>query len=226
MCSLRDLYVLATRIKKMNELDEIDNIVNGILEKSDYLLRLSRNDDAEIRMRAIEAINKSRNFYEVRDRLFEGLNDVDELVRIECLEFIGDTRDIYFVSDVEKLLNDEAWLVRGVAAVVLSKIGNDAPKKIIESKIYGTDNDEELIRYYLSLAIYGHDEYVEKVFSLLYTSSNYRLKCSIVNMLEDCIDFLDQQKVLMSLQKALDEENDEVVRSSLLSAVESISEEF
>ncbi len=209
----------------MSELDEIKNIVASILEKSDYLLELSRDNSTEIRMRAIEAINECRNYYNVRERLNTGLSDADELVRIECLEFIGDTRDIYSVSAVEQLLNDEDWLVRGVAAVVLSKIGKETSKKHIESKIHSSDNDEELIRYYISLAVFGLDEYIDKVFSFLNTSSNYRLKCSVANILEDCIDYLDREEVLKRLREALVDEKDEVVRSSFSVAIESISEE-
>lgn len=209
----------------MNKLDEIEDIVSSILEKSEYLLQLSGDNSAEIRMRSIEAINECRNYYDVRERLNTGLSDEDELVRIECLEFIGDTRDIYSVTAVEQLLNDEEWLVRGVAALVLSKIGRDTSKKLIESKVQSADNDEELIRYYISLAVFGLDEYVDKVFSFFNKSSNYRLKCSVANIFEDCIDYLDRGKVLKCLREAWSSEKNEVVRSSFFEAIESISEE-
>jgi HEAT repeat protein len=69
--------------KKLEEIEKKYEILNNCIKR---LLELSSNEDEEVRMRSLEALDSIRT-PEVENRIRKGVNDPDELVRHSCLDW-------------------------------------------------------------------------------------------------------------------------------------------
>lgn len=220
----------------MDKLDQIEICAEAISEQTARLIDFAHDENPEVRMLAVEALNDVTNDCEIKNCLGELLSDEDELVRVQCLEFIGDLRDIHLNCEVENLLNDGDALVRGVAAITLAKIGLPGAFPPIKEKMTDLESqlddsvefEGEWLRYCIALAMLEVSKpdvrkyYLDKAFICFGQSKHVQTRCATANLLVDCIDYLDSESILGRLRSALDDETHKVVRGTLSSAIDVI----
>jgi HEAT repeat protein len=206
----------------MNGLEEVELIIANDEYGFERLLQLSYDNDAEVRLRAIEALYPFSDTQEIIHRIREALDDYDELVRVASIEILGDWEDNSSVSKIINCLNDEQWLVRAYAAIALCKLGDRIAVEVIESKICYTSNDEELLRYYMALWCLGKKQYRVKALELL-EHPEYRVRCAVANLLLECKDYVEiNEDIVKKLDDALKKEKTEASRSSILNTIRNL----
>ena len=211
----------------MDLLDKIDAIDISSPEAKRLLLEIVKSEEPEARLRSIEKISLLPSDVEILLTLQEHLRDTDELVRLACIEAIEDYLDTSSISKIKTCLDDGDWMVRGQAAIALSKLGAADAYEIAKSRFKNCPDAEEKMRY--CFALFLIDKKYFKEIKELYSSSGYRLRCSIANNLVDAIYFkwsADKSlilEVLAFLGSRLSGEAQASVISSLEYAVSEIS---
>ncbi len=113
-----------------NYLDRIDKLSVDIANNIFELLKFAENKDDEVRYTALEKLAESRiKRDEIKKTLIDHLEDKSELVRVTCLEILGDWSCNIAEKAVVKCLNDSKSIVRTEAYIALSKFKN---KKYIQ----------------------------------------------------------------------------------------------
>lgn len=212
----------------MDVLDEIDSIDISSPNAKRLLLEIVKNEDPEARLRSIEKVSLLPSDAEILSVLQEHLRDADELVRLACIEAIEDYLDASSISKIKICLDDEDWMVRGQAAIALSKLGAADAYEIANLKFAQCSDAEEKARY--CFALFLIDKKHLKEIKELYSDSGYRVRCAIANNLVDSIYFqwsADKNLISESLQfleSSLLTETQTAVISSLEYAVSEISD--
>nr|WP_059391881.1 HEAT repeat domain-containing protein [Pseudomonas toyotomiensis] len=212
----------------MDLLDEIDAIDISSPDAKKLLLKTVKSEDPEARLRSIEKISLLLSDVEILSTLQEHLRDTDELVRLACIEAIEDHLDTSSISKIKICLDDRDWMVRGQAAIALSKLGATDAYEIAEIRFKSCHDSEEKTRY--CFALFLIDKKHLKEIKELYRGSGYRVRCAIANNLVDAIYFkwsADESlvlEVLEFLKDSLSNENQASVVSSLEYAVGEISD--
>lgn len=212
----------------MDVLDEIDSIDISSPNAKRLLLEIVKNEDPEARLRSIEKISLLPSDAEILSALQEHLRDTDELVRLACIEAIEDYLDANSISKIKICLDDEDWMVRGQAAIALSKLGAADAYEIAKLRFAKCNNAEEKTRY--CFALFLIDKNYLKEIKELYRDSGYRVRCAIANNLVDSIYFqwsVDKSLIsetLQFLENSLSTETQAAVISSLEYAISEISD--
>jgi hypothetical protein len=203
--------------KKLEEVEKNHEILNNCIKK---LLELSSDDDEEVRMRSLEALNSIRT-PEVEDRIRKGVNDPDELVRHSCLEIFGLWKDKAFIDLIKKAFSDESWMVRSEAALALAEIGDKESIGIIKEKIEYAD-EEEILRYYFSLYKLGEHEYYSKFLNCMF-HEHYRIRCAAANLIPGITTPNNKQFILNLLLSAAKSEKSKAALSSINEAIKELT---
>jgi len=207
----------------MDLLDEIDAIDISSPDAKKLLLETVKSEYSEARLRSIEKISLLPSDVEILSALQEHLRDTDELVRLACIEAIEDQLDTSSISKIKTCLDDGDWMVRGQAAIALSKLGATDAYEIAKIRFKSCHDPEEKTRY--CFALFLIDKKHLKEIKELYRGSGYRVRCAIANNLVDAIYFkwsADERlalEVLEFLKDSLSNETQASVISSLEYAV-------
>lgn len=204
----------------MDVLDEIDSIDVSSSTARNRLLEIVKNKDPEARLRAIEKISLLPSDAEILSALQEHLRDTDELVRLACIEAIEDYVDTSSIPRIKTCLDDEDWMVRGQAAIALSKLGDADAYEIAKLKLAECNDAEERSRY--CFALFLVDKKHLKDIKDLYNSSSYRVRCAIANNLVDTIYFQwsTDAKLISEVLQFLEDSRTIETQTSVLSSLE------
>jgi len=203
--------------KKLEEIEKNYEILNNCIEK---LLELSSDEDEEVRMRSLEALDSIRT-PEVENRIRKGVNDPDELVRHSCLEILGLWKDKASIDLIKKALSDESWMVRSEAALALAEIGDKESINTIKEKIADAD-EEEMVRYYFSLFKPGDHEYYSKFLNCMF-HENYRIRCAAANLIPEITTPNNKQFILNILSSVAKKEKSKAALSSINEAIKELT---
>ena len=203
--------------KKLEEIEKNYEILNNFIKR---LLELSSDEDEEVRMRSLEALDSIRT-PEVEDRIRKGVNDPDELVRHSCLEILGFWKDKASIDLIKKAFSDESWMVRSEAAVALAEIGDKESISTIKEKIETAD-EEELVRYYFSLYKLGEHEYYSKFLNCMF-HENYRIRCAAANLITEITNPNNKQFILNLLSSVVKKEKSKAALSSINEAIKELT---
>jgi HEAT repeat protein len=203
--------------KKLEEIEKKYEILNNCIKR---LLELSSNEDEEVRMRSLEALDSIRT-PEVENRIRKGVNDPDELVRHSCLEILGLWKDKASIDLIKKALSDESWMARSEAAVALAEIGDKESISTIKEKIETAD-EEELVRYYFSLYKLGEHEYYSKFLNCMF-HENYRIRFAAANLIPELTNPNNKQFILNLLSSVAKKEKSKAVLSSINEAIKELT---
>ncbi|MCU1718869.1 HEAT repeat domain-containing protein, partial [Pseudomonas sp. 5P_3.1_Bac2] len=167
------------------QLDFIDSIDELDESKRPMLLDLTNGEDSEVRLRAIENISLLPVHEDTISCIRDRLNDNDELIRLACLEAIESYLDTDSLPWVRQALDDADWMVRGEAAIALSKLDAPDAEEVAQAKFDSCHNTEELVKYAIAMFISNKSKL--SVVLDLYPSLEYRAKCATANLLADAI---------------------------------------
>jgi HEAT repeat protein len=198
----------------LNEIESIENQISDLLER---ILELSSDINWEVRYRAIEVIQQS-NIIDTIKVVRKGLFDQNEIVRVSCLEFLGEIQDELSVKNIVTLLNDESYLVRGAAAISLAEIGSSCVIDKLLSRLLIEDDDEVKVPIYFSLYHLGQEVYLEKLLNGL-NNEYYRVRCATANLLVRIINDDNKSTILKALSSALEKEDSSAASSSIKNAM-------
>lgn len=149
-------------------------------------------------------------------------------MRLACIEAIEDYADISSIPKIKMCLDDEDWMVRGQAAIALSKLGDADAYEIAKQRFAECIDAEEKARYCFALFLIDKNHFKE--IKELYRDSDYRVRCAIANNLVDSIYFQwssDKSlipEVLQFLENSQSIETQVSVTSSLEYAISEISD--
>lgn len=200
--------------QKLEEIESITNQTSNLLER---VLELSQDVDREVRYRAIEFIQQS-GILDTLKTVRQYLCDSDELIRVICLEILGEVQDERSVKDIDSLLDDESFLVRGAAAISLGEIGISSSIDKLLSRLSVEDDDEVKIPIYSALYSLGQDAYLEKLLDGL-NNEYYRVRCATANLLTDITNNHNKAKIIEALSIALQKEETVAASSSIKNAL-------
>lgn len=203
--------------KKLEEIEKNYEILNNCIKR---LLELSSDEDEEVRMRSLEALDSIRT-PEVENRIRKGVNDPDELVRHSCLEILGLWKDKASIDLIKKSLYDESWMVRSEAALALAEIGDKESINTIKEKIEDSD-EEEIVRYYFSLFKLGEHEYYSKFLNCMF-HENYRIRCATANLIPEITTTNNKQFILNILSSVEKKEKSKAALSSINEAIKELT---
>lgn len=205
------------------KLEEIESITNSTSYLLNRVLELSQDADWEVRYQAIEFIQQS-GVLDTLKRARQGLYDSKELVRVVCLEILGEVHDERSVKDIKSLLNDASSLVRGAAALSLGEIGISGSIDELLSRLQVEDDDEVKIPIYAALYTLGQDEYLENLLEGL-SNEYYRVRCASANLLTDIANEHNNSKIVKALSIAFQREETVAASSSIKNALVYISDQ-
>lgn len=202
--------------KSTKKLAEIEEIGARISKLSLRLLRLSRDADAEVRYWAIEQF-AAFPLSKIIERSESGLAEPDELVRVNCLEILGDFRSAKSKKPILKCLRDKDVLVRSAAAEALADIEDKDSITILEKRINRAD-DRELVSLYGALYRLGRRKYFKSLLGML-SNKDYVVRCAAANSLPYPAKKTDRDLALSKLRKALEAEKTRAAGSSIKGAI-------
>lgn len=203
--------------KKLEEIEKNYEILNNCIKK---LLELSLDEDEEVRMRSVEALDSIRT-PEVEDRIRKGVNDPDELVRHSCLEILGLWKDKASIDFIKKAFSDESWLVRSEAAIALAEIGDKESISTIKEKIEDAD-EEEIVSYYFALYKLGEHEYYSKFLNCMF-HEHYRIRCAAANLIPEITTPNNKQFILNLLSSVVKKEKSKAALSSINETIKELT---
>ena len=204
----------------MNKLIEIDSLANGSNNNISRLVELTYDSDEEVRYRAFEAFEYFIPTSAILDRVRNGLEDKDELVRSTCIELLGDWKDSNSTESLYLALSDESDIVRSAAITSLGRIARKDTIWILKQKFLNWHGIEKASA---AMALYtlGEQGYLDELLSLL-EDPDYRTRCVVANLINGFITNKDKAKVIVKMKQALLKEETEAVSSSLQSAIEEL----
>lgn len=210
------------------QLDLIDSIDEFDESKRSMLLDLIKGKDSEVRLRAIEKISLFPAHEDIISCIRDRLNDNDELIRLACLEAIENYLDTDSLPWVRQALDDVDWMVRGEAAIALSKLDASDAEEVAQAKFDTCHNTEELVKY--AIAMFISNKLKLSIVLNLYPSLEYRAKCATANLLADTIyskwkdDKKTVDRVIDFLKMELSTEQSTAVLSSIKNAIDDLDD--
>lgn len=200
-----------------DKISEIEELAGNVKSNIPRLLELTEDADEEVRFRAVEAFHNLHPSDAVLQRIRECLGDEDELVRTECIELLGEWRDLESTEALYASLNDKSELVRTAASISIGQIGRKDSARLLEHQ-FEVSGSTEKASVAIALYILGNSEYLDKALKLL-SDENYVTRCAVANLVCDFVDDKDIQRVVPILKKALLKEGTRAATSSLRSAI-------
>jgi len=215
---------LIRRNAASGKLDEIERIANGKPRQLARLLKLSRDSDAEIRWRAFELLAGSDD-PRVAKRLADGLSDSDEIVRLECVDALANIGDRSAVPLLRSKLDDPDPLVRREVALALGRLGDTRSAPDLEKRASHATKMEK-VGIYAGLVCLGRHQYLSSLLDLM-TGADYHVRSAVANTLAQILPSREpgtRKRVAAKLKSALAREVTVAVRSSIETALRSITE--
>jgi len=207
-----------------SKLVEVNSIVDYDLPSIERLLELSRDEDWEVRCNAIEKISEFPMIFctdKIKERIRQGLLDINELVQSSCVEVLGQWKDVQSIDKIINCLKDESFVVRIAAAEAIGIFGDSSKVKYLEEYLLQVTDDNEQVFGYFGLFLLGKYHYLENLLESL-SSDYYRTRCAVANMLISCVDTKNKQKILNNLRQALTQEKTRAAYSSIKNAIKEI----
>ncbi len=204
-----------------DKLTEIESLANGNGKNISRLLKLSHDNDEEVRFRAIEAFENFSAIDSILTRVRESLTDPDELVRTMAVELIGDWKDTGSIRILYSLMSDKSEIVRAAAITSLGQINEKETIWFLQKK-YSSLNGLEKLSAAMALYMLGKHEYFDGAIDFL-ENENYRIRCAAVNLLKEFTKNNDVEKVLLIMKTALLKEESKAVSSSLEGAIRELT---
>lgn len=208
------------------QLDIIDSIDEFDESNKPMLLDLIKSEDPEVRLRAIEKISLFPVHEDIISCIRAHLSDHDELIRLTCLEAVENYLDTDSLPWVRQVLDDSDWMVRGEAAIALSKLDASDAEEVAQTRLDTCNNTEESVKY--AIAIFISNKSKLSTILNLYPSLEYRAKCAAANLLTDAIysKWKDDKQtvdcVINFLRNELSTEQSTAVLSSLKNAIDDL----
>jgi HEAT repeat protein len=186
------------------------------------LIELSRDDDAEVRFRAIEALSSCLSTQLVRTRLREALQDSDDLVRATTVEALGDSGDRSFAPDLIDATSDPSELVRSAALIGVGQVGSREATWMLERTLQQTGlSTFERLSAEVALYMLGRRSGPQAICGCL-SSDDYRLRCASANLIKEFVKPNDIPYVVACLRSALKTEVTRAARSSIENALDAL----
>ena len=214
--SFEQKNLLKSALVKSEDLEfVIEKIKNNISPFSKKVLtEFIKNDDPYYRLISYECLNSC--FFDEDDLAginIAGLEDSDELVRIECAEYLGlcgvlDAVDSLILSSAD---NDE--LVRSSSIISLAQIGGAKAESYLgDGFLASTDRD----RMSLLFSEYILDEKfnIENLFDFI-NNEDYQIRCSLINLLVDFVKDKDVKTIKMFIEENINGQDIAVVKETL-----------
>lgn len=206
--------------KKLIEINSLSlDITDNSLKR---LLELSNDEDEEVRFRSIEALANFNVTEVMINRVRQGLADVDELVRIECVELIGDWEDSESIELIYKCLGDSSELVRSAAITCLGQIGKEDTTAVLITKFQDLTGLERLS---CAIALYtlGQEKYLDIALSFLF-DQDYRVRCATANLVSNYSEDENKWYIISKLNEALQKEDTKAAASSISKAIKELGQ--
>jgi len=205
----------------MKKLVEIENLANGSCGNLDRLIELTYDTDEEVRYRAFEAFEHFTPTDAIINRVRNGLEDEDELVRSTCIELLGDWKDGNSTENLYLALSDESEIVRSATITSLGQISRKDTIWVLKQKL---SNLRGIERASAAMALYslGETNYLDELLSL-FDDKDYRTRCATANLISRFIADKDKAKVITKMKQALLKEKTAATTSSLKDAIKALA---
>ncbi len=180
------------------------------------LSNLALDEDAEVRMRAIEKISEIAVELPT-DVMQTALKDEDEIVRLTAIEAIDDRSLVEFRELLVGMLDDKEYLVRSAIARYLGHIGSESDVDSLVKLLGAADHDTVKASVYFAMCKIRPQDYriwLSKIETLL-KLSNYLTKCCIANEFASGSMSDHKAEVITIIAEALKNEKDAATVSSL-----------
>jgi len=185
--------------------------------------RLS-DPNAEVRMRAAEALGRLANTGKIPKQLVNLLNDKDVLVRVAAAESLGLMRNRRALPALRQALHDRSPLVRCYVAEALGKIGDKREVALLRDALNTEENEIARVGGFKALYVLGNKEVLRSLLTILTNGKDYRARCAAANGLADLpLNTIDKQTTVNSVRQALRYEPTIAVRSSMRSSLATLS---
>jgi HEAT repeat protein len=185
--------------------------------------RLS-DPNAEVRMRAAEALGTLPNKGKIPKQLVDLLNDKDVLVRVAAAESLGLMRNRRAVPALRQALHDRSPLVRSYVAEALGKIGDKGQVPLLRGVLNKEQNEIARVGAFKALYELGDKEILRSLLMILTSARDYRARCAAANGLAELpLNTIDKQTTIKSVRQALRSERTVAVRSSMRSSLEALT---
>ena len=202
---------------KIKELDSISRKGAVLVSRA---VQLSRDRDDEVRYRSIECL-ENLGLRSALNAARSGLDDSDELVRIACLELLGELEDKISLARIARLIHDPEPLVRGAAAIAIAQMRGGRLSKHLRKRLL-IEKGETRVAFYAALYLLGDEVYLKKLLNAL-RMANYRARCFAANLLVECATDKTRPMILGKLARALEKEKTVAAASSIKNAVAALN---
>ena len=202
------------------KLQLIDSAVLGSGKTLVQIQQLLRDEDEEVRLRAIEWLGEFGSLGN-NAHIYLAMKDRDELVRIAALEIVGQHRMNEMESLTIESLKDQNASVRAAAAWALGKLGGE---QTISSLIAFFDTDQEgidqatAVHSLAELDATKRSEWVNRLLKML-AAEDYHVRCAVANLLGEGAIPEYTPFIVAELDAAFSVEGTEAARSSIQDAI-------
>jgi HEAT repeat protein len=198
-------------------------VLAGINDKTAKLKILPRLKDqnAEVRMRAAEALGSLRHVAKAPVQLVKLLKDRDVLVRVaaaESLGLIGDTRAL---PALRSALHDRSPLVRSYAAEAVGTLGKKHDLSKLTRLLQDETNELARVGFYKGLYKLGEKKALQNLITTVNKGKDYRARSAAANTLAELrMNNSDKTATVQALRSALRSERTIAARSSIRSSLD------
>jgi HEAT repeat protein len=184
----------------------------------DYL----KDQSAEVRMRAVEALGK---LTAGRHQALRGaLTDTDELVRLQAAESIGVHAGRRTVSALRQALGDRSALVRSYAAAALGRAGTRGDRALLRTAVRRESSDAARLGFLEGVWLLGDRTVLTLTIKLL-NSRDYRVRGATARALTGTFSNLETREgIIAALQARLRSERTNAVRQALTDSLSTIAQ--
>ncbi len=239
---------IANRLRALDSLAKscrpgiVDDFVNLLSDKSpamrsaaaEYLGPIGRtaaipplieslaDSNREVRLMAARSLGLLLRGRRSPRPLINGLNDRDELVRIEVCESLGAIGDRKALPRLWRTIRDRSALVRSYAAGAIGELGGQRDIRKLEAVLQQERSEASKVGLYQALYVLGKTEALSGLISLL-QSSDYRVRCAVANTLSNVIANESNARIILgALEKARRQESTPAAESSMKSSIRDI----
>ncbi len=207
-------------MQNSTDLESLFDSENPDLLPLERLRKFLTADDPELRFLALQKLDASELQTDLA--LFAKLlQDIDELVKVECIELVGEAREDEFLDIVVSLLEDQSVLVRSAAAWVIGRLNASQYVSLLNNFVNKAISDREKVGAFHSLAVLdkpNQQMWLDQLFSLLH-SPDYQSRSATINLLANDIELFDKHLVRSALENAVIEEKIPSVKLSIMTAL-------
>jgi HEAT repeat protein len=202
----------------------------GLLNRTEGLVPLLRavsDRNAEVRMRATESIGALlRGSNLPAEAIVKRLQDQDELVRVAAAETLAEIGDRSAIGSLRNAMADRSPLVRSYVAIAIGTLGDKSDVKLLQRHLNAERSERAQVGLLSALYQLGLPRALNRLIRLL-ESSDYQVRCAVANSLDSLeLRAVDVGVITSSLSRSLKLETTPAARSSIGSAIKSLTAKF